>query len=318
MKRAAKREWSKRGWRVFIGADQQWQVRFRTPLDPSWHNHRVPREHETEAAAIAYAKRWYESLLAELREAPPTLANPVGPATPTIRSLIPDWFDYMNGTVDGRELRPATRLLRQGAIDRHILNSPIADMPLATIGRRPLRAWIRGLREWVSPVTKRPLSSYRIRNIVGTLRAFFADAMAEEWVDLPANPMKHDAVTRLIPEGEPAWGKPIATSRARSSGNRRNVQRGPSMAKVVLSLCGHYGDRAGRSLWSEVGGCRLEFGCGAYLKGLCARHGDGEGRHGTPQDQESSTRVPDTLDDTDSLEGLAFEGVRRIHGPRAT
>ena len=57
-------------------------------------------------------------------------------------------------------------------------------------GRHARRAPVRFAR---SSEAARSLP-FTCRNVANTLTAFFADCLAEEWVDLPANPMKHEAV----------------------------------------------------------------------------------------------------------------------------
>ncbi len=106
----------------------------------------------------------------------------------------------------------------------HVLAHPeIADVPIASLGPAMLRAWVRKVRDdgkirvtWkkdengkrVRETTRGgPLAPFTCRNIINSLTAFFADAMAEEWIDVPANPMKHEAVRREIPAAVTLAGK---------------------------------------------------------------------------------------------------------------
>ncbi len=99
----------------------------------------------------------------------------------------------------------------------------IADAPIEALGPAVLRAWLRKVRDhgkiavrWEKGEDGRrtrkivrggPLAPFTYRNVVNSVTAFFADAMAEEWVDLPANPMKHEAVRREVPSAVTLAGK---------------------------------------------------------------------------------------------------------------
>jgi integrase len=54
-----------------------------------------------------------------------------------------------------------------------------------------LRDFVRSLKEKRAACT--------VRNVVNTLTVFLHDALAEEWITLPANPMEHPLVREIIP-----------------------------------------------------------------------------------------------------------------------
>ncbi len=99
----------------------------------------------------------------------------------------------------------------------------VAEVPIASLGHAALRAWVRKVRddgkvktEWRKGddgkrtrtlVRGGPLAPYSTRNHVNSLTAFFADMLAEERIDLAANPMEHPAVRREVPEAVTLAGK---------------------------------------------------------------------------------------------------------------
>ncbi len=206
-----------RGWNLYQRGGQ-WVISFRV-APGKWRETRVPREHRTERAAERYALAWLQAYRKELGERP-AVAESEDPRGPTIRDLAQRWFELSERNP---KLSPATRHQHVTCMTVHVLGyREVADVPIADLGPATLRAWLRKVRDdgkvtqrWETRDGQRvrtlvrggPLAPFSCRNVVNSLTAFFADALAEEWIDLPANPMKHEAVRREVPEGVTLAGK---------------------------------------------------------------------------------------------------------------
>jgi integrase len=216
-----------RGWNLFRRGDGQWVLQYRT-APGNWSETRVPREHRTERAAEQYARAWLHEYTKQVAERPSV--NKIADERPTIRDLAEKWLELRD---KDPKLSAATRTQNASNMRRHVLAYPkIADAPIADLGSGALREWLREVRDhgrlklrtttkdddrpgrggqWVK--TGEPLAPYTTRNVVNTLSAFFNDAMAEQWVDLPANPMHHPGVRKEIPDAETRAGTVIYLSR---------------------------------------------------------------------------------------------------------
>jgi|CZKU01.1.fsa_nt_gi integrase len=207
-----------RGWNIYERADGQRVLQYR--VGPGkWPEHRIPREHRTEKAAERYALTWLYTYRKELAARPAPLVQPEGDRI-TIRSLAEKWEKLCE---TNPKLSEATRVQHATSIRVHVLPYEIADAPIAELGPAALRGWVRKVRDdgkvtttWGKGEDGRverkltrggPMAPFTCRNVVNSLTAFFADAMAEEWIDVPANPMKHEAVRREVPEGVTLAGK---------------------------------------------------------------------------------------------------------------
>jgi integrase len=197
-----------------------------------WKEARIPRKHHTERQA----ERWALAFIAEFRKK--SAARPVLPEAdreecPTIRSLANKWGELREGDP---KLSAATRVQNASNIQRHVLPyRDIADVPISALGSGSLRMWLRRVRDhgrlmkvkgdkgerpgqggkWKR--TEEPLAPYTTRNVVNTLTAFFDDAMAEQWVDLPANPMRHPGVRKEIPDAITRAGKRVIVHLSRAA-----------------------------------------------------------------------------------------------------
>ncbi len=209
-----------RGWNLHQRGDGQWVLQWRRgPGD--WPEHRVPRQHRTERQAEKHSLQWlalYRKTQAEQPALPPAVAT--GKPSKTIRSLAADWEKLCT---KNPKLSPATRKQHADTLDVHVLHYPeVADVPIVDLGPAALRRWVRQIRDDGKVMLKRevvdgrkvttrvyggPLAPNTVGNIVNSLSAFFDDAMAEEWIDLPANPVKHVAVRREVPERVTRAGK---------------------------------------------------------------------------------------------------------------
>jgi integrase len=207
-----------RGWNLYCRNDGQWVLQFRS-APGKWRETRIPREHRSERAAERYAMVWLNEYRKQLGEGP-VVPKP-NDDRPTVRSLVDRWLEL---TDRNPKLSPATRKQHRSCMRLHVLAYPeVADAPLAELRPAVLRAWLRKVRDhgkisvgWAKGedgkrartfVRGGALAPFTCRNVVNSLTAFFADAMAEEWVELPANPMKHEAVRREVPAGITLAGK---------------------------------------------------------------------------------------------------------------
>ncbi len=206
-----------RGWNIHTRGGGQRVLQYRRgPGD--WAEHRIPREHRTEKQAERYALAWLAEYRKQVAQRP--ALPPATERGKTIRDLADTWEKL---TENNPKLSPATRKQHKGALHVHVLVYPeVADAPIVDLGPAVLRAWLRKVRDhgktrvtWETIDGRKvrklvrggPLAPFACRNVVNSLTAFFADAMAEEWVDLPANPMKHEAVRREVPEAVTLAGR---------------------------------------------------------------------------------------------------------------
>ncbi len=220
-----------RGWNIYRRNDGQYVLQFRVaPGD--WSEHRIPRDYRTERHAERYAMAW----IAEYRKNRsdrPTFVEPARAASPSIADLAEQWQKLYERNP---KLSRAVRVQYGSNLKRHILSYPeLASVPISSLGPGTLRAWLRKVRDagrlkkvvgeqgertgkggkWVR--TGEPLAPFTCRNVVNTLTAFFDECMAEEWIDLPANPMRHPGVRKEIPEAVTLAGKRVIIHFTRAS-----------------------------------------------------------------------------------------------------
>jgi integrase len=100
------------------------------------------------------------------------------------------------------EVEGATVSNYRSAFIRHILPL-IGDVPIPELAAGPalLRTFVRDVASGRTLCTKKPrrASAQVVRNVAYGLTKFFDDALGEEWINLPANPMRHPAVRGEIP-----------------------------------------------------------------------------------------------------------------------
>ena len=252
-----------RGWNLFRRGDGQWVLQYRT-RPGKWSETRVPREHRTERAAERYALDWLCEYQQRLDEQP--IAAPVEAEKPTIRSLVNRWLELNERNP---KLSPATRKQHASCMAIHVLEYPeVADVPIAELGPATLRAWLRKVRDdgkttrkWVTSDGKRvrtldrggPLAPFTCRNVVNSMTAFFAEVLAEQWVDLPANPMKHDAVRREVPNAVTLAGRHTIVHFSRPVAERLLTGAAPEWRRVRMLLALTSGMAEG-----ELSGLRLD------------------------------------------------------------
>ena len=216
------------GWNVYQRADGRRVLQFRDgPRGAPWKEHRIPAEYRTERQAERYAAAWLDEYRKRVGERPEAPVEPPVDKGPTVRELAPKWLNLRS--VDPK-LSPTIRTQNKSNMRIHVLHyAEIADVPIADLRSGALRAWIRKVRDHGKvkrlPGGKRgapklertnePLAAYSVRNIANTITMFFDDAMAEEWIDLPANPMRHPGVRKEIPCADTVAG--------RRTNKRRNI-----------------------------------------------------------------------------------------------
>jgi integrase len=204
-------EGTSRGFSVYARGGQ-WILSFKddAATGKKWREHRIPKaEANTEKRAEKYAERFIRELHKIRAQGAPAGAVSRAPSVhgPTIRDLADKWLLLRDRDP---KVKPATRSQGRSHLRLHVLASPdIADIPIATLGPAVLRAWIREVRDHgkyardkTSAIKRQGegLSPATVRNVVSTLRTFLSDAMAEEWVNLPANPVDHPGVQKEVPD----------------------------------------------------------------------------------------------------------------------
>jgi integrase len=173
----------------------QWVFGYRASSG-DWPEHRVPSDIRSRRDAECYAAAWLEEMKkqgerpTEPVEAPPDRG-------PTLDEVAPRWLQLRERNPD---LAASTVLADRSILSTHVL-PVLGKTPIAELGSGTLRRFIRGVRE------KR--ANYTTRNVVVTLTQLFEDAIAEEWLTLPANPMRHPGVRKEIPPAQPRAGRTI-------------------------------------------------------------------------------------------------------------
>ena len=174
----------------------QWVFGYRAGSG-QWPEHRVPADVRSRRDAERYAAAWLEEMKKRDGERPTAPVEPPPDRGPTLRELSSRWLELRERNP---ELATSTVRADRSNLDTHVLPA-VGDVPIPELGTGALRRFIRGVRE------KR--ANYTTRNIVVTLTTFFDDAMAEEWVVLPANPMRHPGVRKEIPPAQPRSGRVV-------------------------------------------------------------------------------------------------------------
>ena len=212
---------NERGWNLYP-RDGQWILSHKVSGDAKkkWREHRVPRDIRTRRDAERYAATWIDAY----RSADPAAPAAAAEKPVTIRSLAEDWLSLCE---KNPKLSPGTKCQYRTNLPIHVLAYPeIADAPIAEVGSGALRAWLRKVRDhgkvtirWEKGENGRrvrkllregaALAPFTCRNVVNTLTAFYEDVIAEEWVSLPANPMRHPGVRKEVPAGESKAGRNV-------------------------------------------------------------------------------------------------------------
>ncbi len=219
------------GWNMYKRADGQFVLQYRTSPG-AWPEHRIPRKYSNERAAEQYARVFLEEFQSQtkVKDDSPGLPD----AAPTIRKLHEKWFELCD---ENPKLSPATRKQNGRAILIHTLEyAEVADASIADLGPATLRPWLRKLLKqgkvtirWQRAddgsstrklVRGQPMAPYTFRNVVNSLTMFFDDAMAEGWLALMPNPMKHPAVRKEVPEAQTLAGQNVIIHLSRATAER--------------------------------------------------------------------------------------------------
>lgn len=158
-----------------------------------WRQKTLPQEITTKRDAEAWAAAWASEMIASGAEI--TTKKPAGGPTP--RQLSEKWLGLREEAMRAGKLAPATVQDNRTHMERHVLPY-LGDTPIAAIEVPQLRAWVRTLRGKVS--------ASRCRNIYSTLANFIEDCMAEGWISVGANIVRHKAVTKELPEAASTGG----------------------------------------------------------------------------------------------------------------
>ncbi len=125
---------------------------------------------------------------------------------PTIEKLTEKWHKLRDASPD---LSASTKRQDRYVFKAHVIPA-LGKLQPDDCGTAVLRKFVRDLRaksvvrgeDDDGNEVRGPIAPNTVRNIVGVTTQFFEDVIAEEWVDLPANPMKHPAVRKEVPEAE--------------------------------------------------------------------------------------------------------------------
>lgn len=139
----------------------------------------------------------------------PTLHKP----DRTLRELAPGWVALRHDQHTRGDLAATTVEGNAEHLKMYVLPM-LGDEPIQSFREGParLRRFVRDLRARPKtrsgknktrvPIPGTVLSSIRVNNIASTLSQFFEDAIAEQWIKLATNPMRHPAVQAELPKAE--------------------------------------------------------------------------------------------------------------------
>jgi len=186
-----------RGWNIYRRRDGGFVLQYRVQAG-KWREARVPREIRTESKAEQWGAAWYVEFTGAMAGAPTLPA--IAEASPTLRGLHDPWLKLKERDP---EVEGGTLNHYRTSLNRHVLPL-VGDVPLGDLGPGPLRNMLRDIHAGKTLATKKGRASNQlVRNVAYTLTKFLDDALGEEWVDLPANPMRHPAVVGAIPPPQP-------------------------------------------------------------------------------------------------------------------
>ncbi len=174
----------------------QWVFGYRA-ASGEWPEHRVPGDIRGRRDAERYAAAWLEEMRKRAGERPTEPVEAPPDKGPTLNELAPRWLVLRERNP---ELAASTVLADRSILSNHVLPA-LGSVPIPELGSGALRRFIRGVRD--------RRANYTTRNVVVTLTQLFEDAIAEEWIVLPANPMRHPGVRKEIPPAQPRAGRTV-------------------------------------------------------------------------------------------------------------
>jgi len=174
------------------------QLVFGYKVGNRWRETRCPLQIHAQRDAEEFARAYLEEFertggKPEVMPSDPTQAR----KELTVAEVAERWLELRDANKD---LAPATKGQDKSNIDTHIaprVNDPdapdpkLGDLRVDELGPAKLREWVRELK-----ATK---ASSTVRNVCNSLTTMLEDSMAEEWIDIPANPMKHPGVRKELP-----------------------------------------------------------------------------------------------------------------------
>src|SRR5664280_341911 len=174
------------------------QLVFGYKVRDDWKETRCPAHIRNQRDAETFARAYLEEM--QRTGGKPEIALP-DPTTlakgPTVSDVAERWLELRDANKD---LAPATKGQDKSNVDTHIAprlnnsdapDAKLGDLHVEELGPAKLREWVRDLK-----ATK---ASSTVRNICNSLSTMLEDAMAEEWIAIPANPMKHPGVRKELP-----------------------------------------------------------------------------------------------------------------------
>jgi integrase len=185
-----------RGWNVYRRGDGGFVLQYRVQTG-KWRETRVPREIRTEGKAEQWAAAWYAEFTGAMAGAPALPA--IAEGAPTLRGLHDPWLKLKERDP---EVEGGTLSNYRTSLNRHVLPL-IGDVPLRELGPGLLRNLLRDIHAGKTLTKEGRASNQLVRNVAYTLTKLFDDALGDEWIDLPANPMRHPAVVAAIPPPQP-------------------------------------------------------------------------------------------------------------------
>ncbi len=182
------------GWNVYQRRDGGFVLQYRVSAG-KWRETRVPREIHTQTKAEQWGAAWYAEFNSALAGVAPIPSSDLE-TSPTLRGLHDPWLKLKERDP---EVEAGTLAHYKTSLARHVLPA-IGDVPVRELGHGRLRNFLRDMHAGRTLASKKGRASNQlVRNVAYTLTKLFDDALGEEWIDLPANPMRHPAVVAAIP-----------------------------------------------------------------------------------------------------------------------
>lgn len=182
------------------------QFVFGYKVGPKWRETRCPGHIRAQRDAEAFARAHLDELRRTGVKPEVMPPDPVQIAKgPTVAEIAERWLDFR---LKDKGFRTATKDQSKSNVHVHIaprlrdpnaIDSKLGDLRVEELGSAKLREWVRGLKASHAETT--------VNNIAGTLTTMLEDAMAEEWIASPANPMRHPGVRKELPEVKPRRGQ---------------------------------------------------------------------------------------------------------------
>lgn len=179
-----------KGWSLFWRpTKKRWVLNY--GVAPQRKQRMLPPEVHTKSQATTWARTFLEQL--DLENVIPIQRRRRNDG-PTVSDLAERWEKLRRSD---KRLAEATVRDSLRNVTNHVI--PAFGPVYAALMEPPtIRKWLRDLSESHAPHT--------VRNILSSFATMFDDAMAEGWVNLPANPIRHPAVQKERPKAQKLAG----------------------------------------------------------------------------------------------------------------